>query len=132
MSGFGIEGFDHVAIAVRDLGASREWYREVLGMERRFEDEWGDVPTVMCLPTAAGDECVALFPVEGEAKPPPGRDTVAMRHFAWRVDRANFERAQERFRELGIEFEFADHGPCHSVYIKDPDGHRIEITTYEV
>ncbi len=55
-----------------------------------------------------------------------------MRHFAWRVNRTNFELAQERFCELGVEFESADHGMAHSVYITDPDGHRIEITTYEV
>ncbi len=132
MSGLEIEGFDHVAIAVRDLAASREWYTRVLGLERRFEDEWGDVPSVMCVATAAGDSCVALFPVEGEARPAPGRDSLVMRHFAWRVDRINFDRAQDHFRELGIEFEAADHGVAHSVYISDPDGHRIEITTYEV
>jgi catechol-2,3-dioxygenase len=55
-----------------------------------------------------------------------------MRHFAFRADRANFEAAQETFRERGIAFEFADHGICHSVYVSDPDGHRVEITTYEV
>jgi catechol 2,3-dioxygenase-like lactoylglutathione lyase family enzyme len=127
MSGFEIEGFDHVAIAVRDLAASREWYARVLGLERRFEGNWGDVPSVMCV----GDGCVALFPVDGEGKPAPGRDSLVMRHFAWRVDRANFDRAQDRFRELGIEFEPADHGIARSVYISDPDGHRIEITTYQ-
>lgn len=128
MSGFEIQGFDHVAIAVRDLAASREWYARVLGMERRFEDEWGEVPSVMCV----GGSCVALFPVEGEGRPAPGRDHLVMRHFAWRVDRANFEKAQQQLREQGIEFEFEDHGASHSVYISDPDEHRIEITTYDM
>jgi catechol 2,3-dioxygenase-like lactoylglutathione lyase family enzyme len=127
---FDIHGFDHVAIAVRDLAASRDWYARVLGLVRRFEDEWGDVPSVMCLP--AGDACVALFPVEGAGNPAPGRDTLVMRHFAWRVDRANFDRAQARFKDLAIPFEEADHGVARSVYIADPDGHQIEITTYEV
>jgi catechol 2,3-dioxygenase-like lactoylglutathione lyase family enzyme len=128
VSSFVIEGFDHVAIAVRDLAASREWYARVLGLKRRYADEWGEVPSVMC----AGGSCVALFPVEGEGKPAPGRESLVMRHFAWRVDRANFERAQKRFGELGIDFEDADHGIAHSVYISDPDGHRIEITTYDL
>ena len=26
----------------------------------------------------------------------------------------------------------SDHGACHSVYFDDPDGHQIELTTYEV
>lgn len=125
---FSLEGFDHVAIAVRDVERSVAWYTDVLGLERRFEDEWGSYPAAVC----AGDACLAIFPVEGEGKPPPGHDTITMRHFAFRVDRANFERAQETFRERGIDFSFSDHGVSHSVYISDPDGHRIEITTYDV
>jgi len=124
-----VQHIDHVAITVSDLGRSLAWYRDVLGLERRYEEEWGDVPTMVC----AGETCVALFPADG---PKPEavdvRTTVSMRHFAFRVDRANFEVAQDRFRELGIEFESADHGIAQSVYVSDPDGHRIEITTYEV
>jgi catechol-2,3-dioxygenase len=41
-------------------------------------------------------------------------------------------RLRRRSSASGIPFEFSDHGIAHSVYISDPDGHRIEITTYEV
>ena len=41
-------------------------------------------------------------------------------------------RLRRRFGRSGIEFRFSDHGACHSVYFKDPDGHQIELTTYEV
>ncbi len=124
-----LDQIDHVAIAVSNLSLSLAWYRDVLGLERRFEDVWGDVPTMVC----AGETCVALFPAHSpRPKPTPGPDTIAMRHFAFRVDRENFRQAQERFRKLGVEFSFADHGVAHSVYIADPDGHRIEITTYEI
>jgi len=123
-----VQHIDHVAITVSDLARSLAWYRDVLGLERRHEEEWGDVPTMMCV----GETCVALFPADGpSAKPVDVRATVSMRHFAFRADRENFEAAQERFRELGIEFESADHGIAQSVYISDPDGHRIEITTYD-
>jgi len=124
-----LQQIDHVAITVSDLARSLAWYRDVLGLERRFEDEWGDVPTMMC----AGETCVALFPSDGpDPQQVAVRETVSMRHFAFRVDRANFDAAQARFRELGIEAESADHGIAESVYISDPDGHRIEITTYDV
>lgn len=120
---FELEGFDHVAIHVKDVEASVAWYKDVLRLERRLEEEWGLHPAVVCL----GDSCVAIFPAEDD-----GVAREAIDHFAFRVDRANFERAQEAFRERGIGFRFADHGASHSVYISDPDGHRIEITTYEV
>jgi len=124
-----LQRIDHVAITVSDLKRSLAWYRDVLGLERRYEEAWGDVPTMVC----AGETCVALFPADApDPKTVPVRETISMRHFAFRVDSANFEAAQPRFRELGIEFESADHGIARSVYISDPDGHRIEITTYDV
>jgi catechol 2,3-dioxygenase-like lactoylglutathione lyase family enzyme len=124
-----LQHIDHVAITVKDLERSRDWYRDVLGLERRFEDEWGDVPTMMCV----GDTCVALFVSDRRDESSAGAPGAsALHHIAFRVDRANFEAAQQRFRDLGIEFRPADHGIAQSVYIADPDGHRIEITTYEV
>jgi catechol 2,3-dioxygenase-like lactoylglutathione lyase family enzyme len=124
-----LQHIDHVAITVSDLARSLAWYTDVLGLERRFEDEWGDVPTMVC----AGETCVALFPSDvPNPQSVPVHETVSMRHFAFRVDRENFEAAQARFRDRGIGFQSADHGIAQSVYISDPDGYRIEITTYEL
>jgi catechol-2,3-dioxygenase len=48
------------------------------------------------------------------------------------VDREAFESAQSELSHRGIEFRFSDHGTAHSVYFSDPDGHQLELTTYEV
>jgi catechol 2,3-dioxygenase-like lactoylglutathione lyase family enzyme len=123
-----LEQLDHVAIAVADVHRSIEWYGDVLGFEKRCA-EWGTEPAMMC----AGTTCVALFEVEAEApQPPPGRDTIAMRHLAFRSDRAGFIRAQDELREQGIDFTFMDHEIAHSIYFADPDGNRLEITTYDL
>ncbi len=124
---FQLQGIDHVAIAVRDVNRSVAWYRDVLGLERRHE-VWGNQPAMV----GAGTTAVALFPVEGDPKPRPGRDVLAMRHLAFRVDRASFEAAQEALRGRGIDFEAQHHGISESIYFFDPDGHELEITTYEV
>jgi catechol 2,3-dioxygenase-like lactoylglutathione lyase family enzyme len=34
--------------------------------------------------------------------------------------------------EAFIEFQFSDHGLAHSIYFEDPDGYRLELTTYEM
>jgi catechol 2,3-dioxygenase-like lactoylglutathione lyase family enzyme len=124
-----LQHIDHVAINVSDLQRSIEWYRDVLGLERRFQDAWGEVPTMMCV----GETCVALFvstgPDQGAVAQPA---TGSLHHIAFRVDRDNFEAARQRFGDLGIELRSADHGIAQSVYVADPDGHRIEITTYDV
>lgn len=55
-----------------------------------------------------------------------------MRHFAFRLNRADFEQAQMELREQQIPFRFEDHIMAHSLYLSDPDGHRVELTTYEL
>jgi catechol 2,3-dioxygenase-like lactoylglutathione lyase family enzyme len=126
---FRIEGIDHVALAVRDVERSVNWYTEVLGLTRLHQDVWGSYPAVV----GAGATALALFPVEGaHAQPPPKRDTLAMRHVAFRVSRADFERAQTELPRRGIPVEFQDPGIAHSIYFHDPDGHELELTTYEI
>ncbi len=125
---FRVQHIDHLAISVRDIERSAAWYCDVLGLERRPVPEWGDEPTMVC----AGDTCIALFRAPAGAASPPGRDAVAMRHIAFRVDRLNFERAREAFERMGIDARFADHGIAHSLYVSDPDGHAVEITTYDI
>ncbi len=125
-----LEGLDHVALIVTDLERSRNWYRDVLGLERRYEEMWGDVPTFL----SKGSTGIALFPAKIPSPgPPPERGSaIVMSHVAFRADRENFLQAQHELKRRGIAFEFQDHGIAHSIYFSDPDGHRLEITTYEV
>ncbi|HJZ89301.1 MAG TPA: VOC family protein [Gemmataceae bacterium] len=126
---FQLQGLDHVAIAVRDVERSAAWYQDVLGLERRHEAAWGNSPAMV----GAGTTAIALFAVEGsDPNPRPGRDTLTMRHFAFRVDRANFAAARVELSRRGIHFTTEHHGIAESIYFNDPDGHELEITTYEV
>ena len=124
-----VQHLDHAAITVSDVGRSARWYEEVLGLERPHQDMWGGRPLMVC----AGETCLALFPPDGTPfEPPPNRTAISMRHFAFRVDRENFAAAQERFKEVGISYKYEDHETCHSMYLADPDGHRVELTTFEI
>jgi catechol 2,3-dioxygenase-like lactoylglutathione lyase family enzyme len=122
------EGLDHVAITVSDLERSHAFYANVLGLERAYE-EW-HVPVFML----AGKSGLALFP--RASHPGSGGDAgvpeIRVMHVAFRVDRPQFDRARAELPTEGIEPRFADHGSCHSIYFPDPDGHEIELTTYEV
>ena len=59
-------------------------------------------------------------------------DVLAMRHLAFRVNATGFAQAKDELTRRGIAFEFQDHDIAHSIYFDDPDGHRLEITTYEL
>lgn len=126
---YSLQQIDHVAITVRDVERSVLWYSDVLGLTRMHEDVWGNFPAIV----GVGGTSLALFPVRSaDPAGPPGPDTICARHIAFRTDRENFERAQQVLAARGIEFTFQDHQIAHSVYIHDPDGHQIEITTYDL
>jgi catechol 2,3-dioxygenase-like lactoylglutathione lyase family enzyme len=126
---FTLERIDHVALTVKDVKASAKWYKETLGLEQYYEGEWDGVPLMI----GKGGTCIALFKAKGENPlPPPKADTFAMMHLAFKADRINFEEAQRQLNKKAIKFEFADHNISHSIYFNDPDGHKLEITTYEV
>jgi catechol 2,3-dioxygenase-like lactoylglutathione lyase family enzyme len=125
---FNNEGLDHVAISVSDVARSRAFYENVLGLERACE-EW-DVPVVM----SAGGSGLALFPKESHPASGPERAEPEIRilHIAFRVDREGFDEARDALAADGVEARFSDHDISHSLYFDDPDGHQIELTTYEV
>ena len=122
-----LEGIDHVAMGVRDIERSAKWYTEVLGFERIHEGMWGGVPTFI----SKGDTGIALFPASHEPKLSNHRE-IRMLHLAFRADRENFLGAQRELEKRGIKFEFQDHEISDSIYFRDPDGHQLEITTYEL
>lgn len=125
---FNVDHLDHVALRVRDVDASASWYGEVLGMRPAFEGMWDGVPTMLAL----GPTFLALFPAGGGTPEAEPEKCVCMDHLAFRADPENFALAREELPARGIPVEFQDHGASHSIYFDDPDGHRVEITTYEI
>ncbi len=124
-----LEGIDHVALAVADVELSANWYGEVLGFERFYPGMWNGIPTFI----GKGNTAIALFPVRGghsESATHGGK--IEMLHLAFRADRKHFLAAQEELKQRGIKFAFQDHEISHSIYFRDPDGHELEITTYEL
>lgn len=124
---FALEQLDHVAIAVADPMKSAAWYGEVLGLARRHQEVWGDYPIMM----AAGTTMVALFPANAMERATPVAVGLHLRHFAFRADWSNYQQAQASLAQRGIQFEEQDHIIARSIYFRDPDGHQIEITTYD-
>jgi catechol 2,3-dioxygenase-like lactoylglutathione lyase family enzyme len=122
-----LEGIDHVAMGVRDIQRSADWYIHILGFERLHKGMWNGVPTFI----GKGNTGIALFPGTHESKSSAHRE-IRMLHLAFRADRENFRAAQQELKKRGIEFEFEDHEISHSIYFRDPDGHLLEITTYDL
>ena len=129
MDRFHISALDHVAIGVDDVDRSCAFYARVLGFERLIP-QW-DVPVFM------GTGSIGLTIFDKDLHPsaaPEGADPPAVRimHFAFRVDREGFAAARRELASEDFKLTFSDHGISHSLYFRDPDGHLVELTTYEL
>ena len=111
---------DHIGIKVSDLNRSIRWYRQVLKLEELSFDKWDRYPVMM----QGGKSCIALF--KGEA-PPDGIRKIF--HFAFQVTNEEYRSFKKHFTELSIDYRESDHHYFHSVYLIDPDGYEVELTT---
>jgi len=129
MKPFSINFLDHVAIRVKDMNASIDWYSHVLGLKKYQLEAWGEFPVFML----SGTSGLAIFPanLEHDELNLESRH-VKIDHFAFNVSNEDFIKAQEHFKALGEEYDFQDHIYFHSIYLKDPDNHTVELTTLVV
>jgi len=116
---------DHVVIETADIHRSLAFYQDVLGMESVRLDEFrsGQAGFVSL---RVGDSLIDLFPSE---HPGPGPHHVCLEFDCPIEDLVKVLAGQ------GIPFDppqwrFGARGMGHSVYVKDPDGHVVELRTY--
>ncbi|MEM1267193.1 MAG: VOC family protein [Pseudomonadota bacterium] len=127
---------DHVHMGCRDRDAMAAWFGSVLGLApaeafRVWEQSGGP----LILRTSSGGNALALF--EGE---PPAADSDHTVAFA--VDAQAFLALWHLADALGLmhrsgaslrDFGPTDHdGLSWSLYFVSPEGHRIEVTSYDV
>jgi catechol 2,3-dioxygenase-like lactoylglutathione lyase family enzyme len=120
-----ITGIDHIVLCVADVERSVEWYRAHLGLEAERLDQWraGDAPFV----SLRVDDHTLIDLLADE---PSGRNVD---HVAFVTDRASFEAFVDAYRddiEMGPASLFGARGQGDGVYVRDPDGHRVEVRTY--
>jgi catechol 2,3-dioxygenase-like lactoylglutathione lyase family enzyme len=119
-----VVGLDHYAVHVRDLQRSSDWYERVFGFS--ILHKWNTAWMI-----GRGNVKVGLF-LRPEASDPGDLDKLLVfEHVAFLVDGDKFDACVERLRALELEVEGPeDSGIAYSVFVRDPDGHQLEITTY--
>jgi catechol 2,3-dioxygenase-like lactoylglutathione lyase family enzyme len=54
---FEINALDHIALSVRDVARSAQWYAEVLGFKRLHENKWNGILVFVGNPTESHLNC---------------------------------------------------------------------------
>jgi catechol-2,3-dioxygenase len=120
----------HIVLYVRDIERSRRFYRDVLGFPELDMSGGGMNFPAAAFSTGRTHHELLLIEVGPDAAPlPPGR-RVGMYHFGLKVGDTDDElrEALQSLQDNDVDFVGAsDHTVTHSLYIRDPDGHEIEL-----
>ncbi|HEV8673066.1 MAG TPA: VOC family protein [Methylomirabilota bacterium] len=116
---------DHVVLRVRDQAASQRFYTEVLGLTFDHVNE-----AIRLIQLRAGRHLIDLLPLApGELAAP----TARMDHICLSIRCDDLAAVAAFLREAGIDVEGdvvarrGAFGEGPSLYVRDPDGYRIEL-----
>lgn len=121
-----ISAIDHVVLCVTDVERSVQWYGEHLGLEVERLEQWRAKEVVFVSLRVNQETLVDLIEVE-----PSG---VNVDHVAYVTDRDHFDAFVASHGpqiEMGPTEIFGAKGNGEGVYVRDPDGHRVEVRTYD-
>lgn len=129
-----IDAVDHVVFNVRDVEASAAWYARVLGMVRvDATTDGGEQRTSMMF----GRNKINLRPIDASQEswftgvtPSVGGQDMCFLTASPPEDVAAHLRSCNVPVKLGPVTKSGAMGPIRSVYVHDPDGNLIEISSY--
>ena len=113
----------HVVLNVSDLDASIAFYEKAIGLEVVSRNREGTTAFM-----SLGEQHHDLALVQRATGEPPEPTQPGIVHMAWKVE--DFPALQAAWRELteaGIELEPIQHNITNSLYMRDPDGHVVEL-----
>jgi catechol 2,3-dioxygenase-like lactoylglutathione lyase family enzyme len=121
-------GLDHLVLTVADLERSIAFYQQVLGMT---PETFGDGRRALRF----GNQKINLHPAAGEILPRAARPTPGSADLCFLIE-GSIAAAQAHLAACGVEVEEGPvprtgaRGPITSLYIRDPDGNLIELSSY--
>lgn len=129
-----VQGVHHITIVGSTKQSALDFWQGLLGMPFIFEQPNLGKPDENHLYFEPGDgRLLTVFTDESrqDAGRPAPREIGCVEHIAFNVSRATFTQIPARLRERGIEFLQRDRGFMDSIYLKDPNGLKVELACYK-
>ena len=129
-----VQGLHHITLVGSTKQSAVDFWQGLLGMPFIFEQPNLGKPDENHLYFDPGDgRLLTVFTNESleDAGRPTPREVGCVEHIAFNVSRATFKEIPGRLGERGIEFLERDRGFMDSIYLKDPNGLKVELACYK-
>ena len=129
-----VQGVHHITIVGSTKRSAVDFWQGLLGMPFIFEQpNLGNAEENHLYFDPGDGRLLTVFTNESreDAGRPAPREIGCVEHLAFNVSRATFRRIPDRLRERGIEFIERDRGFMDSIYLKDPNGLKVELACYK-
>ena len=116
-------GIDHVVLRVRDQAVSQQFYVDVLGCTVARINE-----RISLIHLRFGEQLIDLIPASA-----PAPEGVGMDHLGLSIECDDLGKLADELVRRGVALDgtvsdrFGAYGTGKSLYIRDPDGYRVEL-----
>ena len=129
-----VQGVHHITIVGSTKQSAIDFWQGALGMPFVMEQPNLGKPDENHLYFDPGDgRLLTVFTNESreDARRDAPREVGCVEHIAFNVSRATFQQAPARLSARGIEFIQRDRGFMDSIYLRDPNGLKVELACYK-
>jgi glyoxylase I family protein len=123
-------GVHHVALICADVRATVDFYQGLLEFPLTEMFENRDYPgSTHFFFDIGNDNMLAFFDFPGLGLEPAVEAIGSLQHLAISMAPEEYEKVRSRLDEHGVEYLGPDRGLEESIYLRDPDGIQIELTS---
>lgn len=129
-----VQGVHHITIVGSTKQSAIDFWQDTLGMPFILEQPNLGKPDENHLYFDPGDgRLLTVFTNDSleDARRDAPREVGCVEHIAFNVSRATFQQAPGRLRARGIDFIQRDRGFMDSIYLRDPNGLKVELACYK-
>jgi len=122
-----IKGIDHVAVNVRDLNQSLEFYTKVVGL--KITEREPSKPGIEYFLDCGPRSLIGIIQANDfEDNHPFKSEGLGANHFSFQVHAKDFDPMVKRLEDFGAKIEFAKkREKSWSLYFYDIDGNKLEV-----